>query len=294
MSKITLSNPGKILAIFLLTGAMFLLVSGYGGKGMADRQITNSIQSLKQVSPQQWKALSQKKIFFGHQSVGNNIMQGIGEVQANDPEIHLNIIRTKDRADFVKPVFAHSEIGKNDYPLTKIKDFVHLMEDGFGDRLDMAFMKFCFVDINSKTDIHKIIDNYRKSIEELHARYPDMTIIHFTVPLLRKEKTSTINSVKNFVKGIMGKKKENFFSSSHNAARNEYNKLLLRYYGGKEPVFDLAKLESTDPAGNRQTFTYDGRKYYALTPEYTEDGGHLNLKGRKYIAEQLLIFLAKL
>ncbi len=168
------------------------------------------------------------------------------------------------------------------------------MSDGLGDKTDIAFLKFCFVDIESGTDIENVFKKYRESIGELKSRYPDMTIVHFTVPLLRKEQTGIVKSVKNFIKGFMGKEEDNFFSNSHNVVRNEYNKLLVSHYGGKEPIFDIARFESTDPEGKKETFSYDGNEYYALVPEYTDDGGHLNEKGRKYIAEQLLIFLANL
>ena len=43
-----------------------------------------------------------------------------------------------------------------------------------------------------------------------------------------------------------------------------------------------------------ETFTKDGENYYSLVPDYTDDGGHLNEKGRKIVAEQLLILLANL
>ena len=63
---------------------------------------------------------------------------------------------------------------------------------------------------------------------------------------------------------------------------------------GKEPLFDLAMVESTYEDGSRYTFSANGHTYYALVPEYTKDGGHLNELGQKVAAEQLLIFLAGL
>jgi lysophospholipase L1-like esterase len=70
--------------------------------------------------------------------------------------------------------------------------------------------------------------------------------------------------------------------------------LLRKNYEGKEPVFDLARIESTRPDGTRETFTQDGKTYYALVPAYTKDGGHLNKLGRKKVAEQLLLLLVSL
>jgi hypothetical protein len=70
--------------------------------------------------------------------------------------------------------------------------------------------------------------------------------------------------------------------------------MLRKEYTGKEPIFDLAALESTNPDGTRLSFTQNGKTAYALVPTYTTDGGHLNEQGRKLVAEQLLIFLASL
>jgi lysophospholipase L1-like esterase len=75
---------------------------------------------------------------------------------------------------------------------------------------------------------------------------------------------------------------------------NELNALLIDEYEGNLPVFDLAKFESTLPNGKRQMFSHKSEKYFSLVPEYTDDNGHLNEKGRKIVAEQLLIFLANL
>jgi lysophospholipase L1-like esterase len=82
------------------------------------------------------------------------------------------------------------------------------------------------------------------------------------------------------------------------ATSNQYpatnNELLIKEYDGKEPVFDLAKTESTLPDGTRETFTKDGKTHYSMVLEYTHDGGHLNETGHKKAAEQLLILLASL
>jgi lysophospholipase L1-like esterase len=76
--------------------------------------------------------------------------------------------------------------------------------------------------------------------------------------------------------------------------RNKFNAMLRHEYAEREPFFDLAKLESTFPDGSQSTFTKDGSIYSSLVPDYTNDGGHLNEKGRRKIAEHLLVYLAQL
>jgi len=43
----------------------------------------------------------------------------------------------------------------------------------------------------------------------------------------------------------------------------------------KEPLFDLAAIESTAPDGTRASFMKDGKTYYQMVSDYTHDGGHL-------------------
>ena len=55
---------------------------------------------LENVPASSWKALSEKKIYFGHQSVGFNIMDGVADLMKEYPDIKLNIIETKESSNF--------------------------------------------------------------------------------------------------------------------------------------------------------------------------------------------------
>ena len=79
---------------------------------------------------------------------------------------------------------------------------------------------------------------------------------------------------------------------AENARREAYNALLRQAYQGREPVFDLARVESTRPGGGAVTASWDGRPVAALAPELTDDGGHLNAEGRRRAARALLDVLA--
>ena len=94
---------------------------------------------------------------------------------------------------------------------------------------------------------------------------------------------------KTLLKSIIGK-----LDSYDHSSANLFNQLLVAEYQGKAPIFDLAEFESTKPDGTRALKEKNGNQYYELVQEYTKDGGHLNEKGRKIIAEQLLLFLAQL
>ena len=79
-----------------------------------------------------------------------------------------------------------------------------------------------------------------------------------------------------------------------NATREAFNALVRQTYAGKEPVFDVAALESTHPDGTRETYALDGHDYPALVPAYSDDGGHLNARGQVRLASAFVSLLASL
>ena len=265
----------------------FLILSCFKGEVMSANIAPG--QSLDDLSASSWGNLAQKKIFFGHQSVGDNIIQGMNELMKEYPVLKLDIKKTRKPENFEKGIFAHFPIGKNEDASSKIDDFDRALRSGIGERVDIAFFKFCFVDIKRETDIQELFGDYKRTMSSLKLKYPGVIFVHVTVPLLRKEKSSP----KSWLKKLVGKE-DGFFSKEHNVKRNGYNELLRKEYTGKEPVFDLAAVESTYQDGSRETFTEGGKTYYSLVPQYTEDGGHLNKSGRARAAGQMLIFLAGL
>jgi hypothetical protein len=262
--------------------ATLILACNNGGEMSAK---TSPFPSIKDVPASSWEKISQKKIYFGHQSVGYNIIDGIKDVMKENPQIKLNIIETSNPADFNSGILAHSRVGKNQDPESKLNEFVTFMEKGIGDKADIAAVKFCYVDITSETQIDNILKEYAANMKKIKDTFPENMIIHFTMPL-----TSPRTTWKTMIKKVLGKST----GYDDNIKRNEYNQKLHDFYDGKEPVFDMAAIESTLPDGKRVAFTKDGKTYYSLAPEYTDDGGHLNELGRKIVAEQLLIFLTKM
>jgi hypothetical protein len=295
MNSINSSNPSnssnfsKLLTITRQLIAMSLialaLTSCSGGKMEPTTKIT--LPSIKDVPAEAWQKLSQKKVYFGHQSVGNNIMDGIKDLMKENPQIKLNIVETDNPSDFNAPVFAHSPIGKNMDPTSKYIDFSEKMTGGLGNKLDIAFFKFCYIDITAATDAEKVFTGYRNSLSLTKKSFPNTTIIHVTTPL----RVIQASGPRTWLKTIIGRPIGGY---NDNMKREQFNAILRKEYSGKEPIFDLAAIESTNPDGSRFSFTQDGKTGYALVPAYTNDGGHLNEQGRKLVAEQLLIFLSKL
>ena len=254
---------------------------------MEEKRIT--LHHLSEIPSASLEKLQQRIIFFGHQSVGNNIIAGIEDLNRENTSLNIKIQRIKNFSPLNSPGFYHSDIGKNDYPRTKIDAFVQAMDMGIGKTADIAFFKFCFVDITSSTDVNELFKYYTEKINQIHARYPDLTIVHFTAPLLRRNQPS----IKSYIKRLIGKG-DGFFDDGHNMARTRFNNLMRERYQGHGPLFDLAMFESTHQDGTRCSWMDGQSNFHSLAPEYTDDGGHLNELGRRYIAEQLLIFLARL
>jgi len=228
------------------------------------------------------KFLSGKRIFFGHQSVGANIIEGIKRLEA-DQHVSLTWIQVADGDTLPGAYFADSYIGENTKPDSKCDAFSSMLDSRFQDSVDIALMKFCYVDFTSDTDVHHVFSIYQRMIDSLKSQNPRTLFIHVTTPLM-----SLAPKWKRIVFDILGR---NDYIVRENAKRNLYNDLLLSYYKTHE-IFDLASIESTYPDGSRESFDYDGTTYYALVRDYTYDGGHLNEIGQTIVARELMTTLA--
>jgi hypothetical protein len=260
--------------------AIPLILSGCG-RDAAD-PLQRSYRALRAVPEGRWEALAGKKVFFGHQSVGRNILAGLDLVLKAEPSIRLDIRETADPAAFSGPVFAHFPVGRNRDPKGKVDDFRRLLETGIGHAADIAFFKLCFVDVDRKTDIRDVFAHYERTLADLAAKFPGLTIIPVTVPL-----TNHDPGIKARVKRLLGRGPAVL---QDNAARNRFNALVREKYGNA--VWDLAEAESTTSAGARVTAGDDNGIVFEMNPAYTRDGGHLNAVGGQAVAIDLLLRLS--
>jgi len=283
--------PTKLhLLIPILLLALFTLFSCSGGE-MEQKKVTYS--SLKNIPDTAWDKLSKKRMFFGHQSVGYNIITGIEQLLKEHPDIKLNIKKTRDVMDMEVPVLAHDWIGSNMKPSTKTQAFKDTLRGGIGKKVDIAFMKFCYVDITSNTNVNELFNIYKETVEELKNEYPSVTFIHLTTPLTAKPQgfQAVKQTGKNIIKKILGWP---VFDHKDNINRNEFNELMKQEYSGTEPIFDLAAIEFTKPDRTKSGFENDGKIIPTLFNGYTYDGGHLNEQGSRLVAAKMLIFLINL
>ena len=212
--------------------------------------------------------LSHERIYFGHQSVGANILQGVKELS---------------RAAGV-PLFIKDElVAENGDPQRKLESFAKSL--GSGAHYDVALVKFCYVDIDAETDAAALFDRYRIAVNELRARNPRTVFVHATLPL-----TTVQTGPKAWAKRLLDRAP---YGTVENVRREQYNRLLRATYAGREPIFDLARMEATAPDGKLVTVTWEGVTAPALAAEYTDDGGHLNALGRARAAREFIAVLAR-
>ena len=163
-----------------------------------------TLPSLRDVPVENWKALAGKRLFLGHQSVGGNILEGISDLMHEHPEIRLSIVEGTRSELFDRPVLAHSTVGRNGDPLSKMRDFQRMMDQGLGGRVDLAFFKFCYLDFDSRSDVESIFSTYLEIMTGLQERYPGTRFLHATAPL-RSMPVSGIERIKHLVKRLLGK-----------------------------------------------------------------------------------------
>jgi hypothetical protein len=224
--------------------------------------------------------IAQQRIFFGHQSVGVNLLEGIQQLSTM-AGVPVRIVEVKTASEVKQAMIGQTFIAENGKPLQKLKSF----EEDMGAKpagLDIALMKFCFVDFTAETDAKALFARYRTTIEGLKTRNPGTTFVHVTAPL-----TSEQSGPKEFLKRMLGRS-----GSAVNVRREEYNSLLRETYQGREPIFDLARIESTAPDGTAVKVKWNGIVAPAMASMYTDDGGHLNSIGKLRAARELISVFA--
>jgi uncharacterized protein YjdB len=220
----------------------------------------------------QFDVLSRHAILFEHASVGENIMDGVRDRVAAFNGTKPTIINMNASIGGLKPDLMHAGVWAesmklallNGSPMQKITTFKDDLAGGSGAKVDIAFMKFCFVDFDGSTDPAALFGAYQSMITSVKAQYPHIHFVHFTAPL------------------------ETISNGAYNVVREAFSSRVRAAYG--PDVFDLALLESTCPGGRREL----SGGVPALCPEYTGDSGHLNSTGQAWVVPELVKFLANL
>lgn len=260
-------------------------VAGTRGNRASHKENTTELFMKSGIDTATFAILHHKRIYFGHQSVGANILAGIQDMGRTDPAFALNIVESCKPDAYNEPVLGHSRIGRNHDPRSKIDGFSEVLGAGLGNRVDMALFKFCYVDVTDGSDYTGLFDYYRNVMKQLARAYPHTQLIHVTLP---------VTVMPGLLRRIVGNLRRRPNRAAHdNLARAEFNRLLIQTYAEIAPVFDLAGVESTTASGRAVRYALRGREFRTLVPSYSSDGRHLSETGRRVVASKFLHFLAK-
>ena len=262
---------------FLATGLLTMYIGTVSPAVAAppdDTSVTNAITRL-----------TARTILFGHQSVGANVLEGVDRLSTARGGA-LRVAELRSPANPLTPgTFVHVFIGTNGDASGKIRSFSDLM-GSMPTPPDVAFMKLCWADFGPGTDVDGIFKIYSEHAADLTRRYPKTTFVHLTVPL-----TTVQSGPKAFVKWLLGRAP---YGAVENEVREAYNARLREAYSGRQPFFDIARIEATAPDGSVVEHEEKGKRTLALVEAYTDDGGHLNAIGQDWVAKALLSYLASL
>lgn len=228
------------------------------------------------------EVVAKSRVYFGHQSVGNNLLEGLRSLSATH-NVPLRIVEAPATDD--APGIVHAMVGRNREPQTKCDAFARFLTEQAAVRWDAVILKFCYADMGEggEQDPARVLDAYTASVRSVRAARPDVLIVHATMPL-QSEGLGKRDAIRKFF---------GFGTSNddYNVVRNRYNDLLRAEYA-REPIIDLAWAESTRPDGTRTGFRRDGRFIYEMAREFTYDEGHLTETGREWVAREFLRSLA--
>jgi hypothetical protein len=240
------------------------------------------VSEFDAITPEQWQRLASRRIFFGHQSVGGNLLEGVQEVLEECTAIPLRVVDFSEAGELLTPGLYHRALGRNGEPSSKLAAFCEIVNRHLGDN-GVVLLKYCYVDVTLGTSPEALFEEYRSGVESLRKRHPGLTIVHVTLPLTSDH--GTLRYVAAIARGLPTVR-------GLNLSRHRYNELLRQTYGGKDPIFDLAHLESTRPDGRTAIVRHQGKRIPVLASDWTYDGGHLNQAGRKHMAKVFLATLA--
>jgi hypothetical protein len=223
------------------------------------------------------------RVYFYHHSVGANVLAGLERLDAATEGGRVRLATVLEAIALTGPVLAHGGGGRNGDPRGKIAAFAGALRGEARLNPDLAFMKFCYVDFDPRTDVEGLFAYYRATLDDLQRDIPGIRFGHVTAPLVRRPA-----DFKSSLRRAMGLQ---VWEDSANANRGEFNRKLRESFP-PHLVFDLAAVEAAGPDGRPTTFELAGRRHASLCPAYTDDGGHLNAAGQSAVGCAAIRFLA--
>jgi hypothetical protein len=208
------------------------------------------------------------RVFFGHHSVGQNILEGLAELS---------------KAAGIEVKIDEARVGENTRPLEKFEDFAKRAERDLDDGTQLMLMKLCYVDFNPRTDVDELVRAYVAAVARVRKARPAVRVVHVTPALFARQ-----TDLKSTLNRTLGRP---IWEDQSNGKRLDYGRKLREAFP-EDPFFDLAGVESTRPDGGREEHEVGGRQVPMLWSGYSSDGGHLNEAGKLVAAKAFAHALA--
>jgi hypothetical protein len=232
------------------------------------------------------------KIFFGHQSVGRDVLDGVRLLaeKAGTEDVRILVLDQDSLLGTDLGALYHERVGENRNPRAKCEAFEEIIR-AHSNTFDIAILKLCYVDVVDGGREGFTPERYLEVARFVKKESPATAFIPATVPLrARSQPYEGLGSrVKHAIKRGLNILDQN---DRDNVARQQFNEQ-IRKNAGNAHVFDIAAIESTYPDGNRVESKAGGKSFYSLADELTHDGGHLNELGKRVVAREFIRVLAK-
>ncbi len=152
---------------------------------------------------------------------GYNILNGIDAVYAEAaapsmPVVDLAVDGSLESLPDA-PMVISTEIGRNGDPLGKLRNYDRMLRSGVAAQIDVALIKFCYVDVGHGSDVDALFAAYGRPWTA-RARLPGCH-----VPALHRAGDGRSAERKDHLKVLLGR--------DHNAYRQRYNALMQEHYG---------------------------------------------------------------
>ena len=202
--------------------------------------------------------LGQLKWYFAHASVGENMMEGIADLNKADGRVFPVRAASADSRPpaTTQPGIIYEENRGNPGWKSKLDKFHDAIAHGWKfPAVDVAMNKLCYIDQLASAPY------YINSMTNLESISPKTTLVYMTMPL------TTAADADNYL-------------------RNGFNTRVREWCRSRGRVlFDIADIEAHAATGVPCEFKHHGKICQCLCGDYTTDGGHLNAQGRQLVAK---------
>lgn len=229
-------------------------------------------------------SVSKARIFFAHQSVGVDILNGLNDL-SRECAIPLNMVETDHLTPDQSPIFAHARVGRNGDPRSKLIHFTQMLDNGVGNNVGVAILKLCYVDVTAATKVDELIEHDLQLFESLVNSYPHLKLVYCTVPLTARQRGLKAIAARALARTDA--------AIADNRARTIYNEAMRSHCVRNPYLFDLAQAEMGN-GPSRTSLLAAREEPPSLHPTYTDDCGHLNRQGRRIVAEALVRTLGRI